>query len=64
MAQTTLSKKLNAWAHLIQMGKHGSYDCPPDLPYFKRSTKGKTKDVHSENKEEPAVRLVAILKSG
>ena len=53
-------EKLNAWAHLIQMGKHGSYDSPPDLPYFKRSTKGKTKDAHGKNEEEPAVRLVTI----
>ena len=52
-------EKLNAWAHLIQMGKHGSYDSPPDLPY-KRSTKGKTKDAHGKNKEEPAVHLVTI----
>ena len=25
---------LNAWAHLIQVGKHNSYDSPPNYPYF------------------------------
>ena len=27
-------EKLNAWAHLIHIGKHESHDTPPDLPYF------------------------------
>ena len=25
---------LNAWAHLIQIGKHSSYNTPPNYPYF------------------------------
>ena len=25
---------LNAWAHLIHVGKHSSYDTPPNYPYF------------------------------
>lgn len=28
-------EKLNAWAHMIDIGKHESYDVPPDLPYFR-----------------------------
>ena len=32
-------EKLNAWAHMIHMGKHASYDNPPDLPYFKKCSK-------------------------
>ena len=32
-------EKLRAWAHLIQMDKHGSYDLPPDMPYFKKGNK-------------------------
>ena len=32
---TYSTEKLSAWAHLIQMQKHSSYDCPPNLPYFK-----------------------------
>jgi len=31
---------LNAWAHLIKIGKHHSYDEPPDFPFFKK-LKGK-----------------------
>ena len=27
---------LNAWAHMIQMGKHSSYEDPPNYPYFGR----------------------------
>ena len=29
-------EKINAWAHVIDLGKHSSYDEPPDLPYFGR----------------------------
>ena len=28
-------EKLNAWAHLINIGKHDSYDEPPNYPFFK-----------------------------
>ena len=27
-------EKVNAWAHMINMGKHSSYDAPPNFPYF------------------------------
>jgi len=27
-------EKLNVWAHMIHMGKHASYEVPPNLPYF------------------------------
>lgn len=27
-------EQLNAWAHMIQIGKHCSLETPPDLPYF------------------------------
>ena len=33
-------EKLNAWAHLLHIGKHNSYETPPNLPYF-----GKQKSV-------------------
>ena len=33
-------ERLNAWAHMINMGKHSSKDDPPDLPFFgKKKTK-------------------------
>ena len=37
---------LNAWAHLIQVGKHSSYDNPPNYPYFTgcRSSQTSSKD--------------------
>jgi hypothetical protein len=36
-------EKLNARAHMIDIGKHDSYDVPPDLPYFRgRITKSPT----------------------
>ncbi len=28
-------EKLNAWAHMLDIGKHDSYETPPDLPYFR-----------------------------
>ena len=31
----------NAWAHLINVEKHGSYEDPPDLPYFRGFKKPK-----------------------
>ena len=34
-----IEEKLRAWAHLIQMDKHGLYDLPPDMPYFKKGNK-------------------------
>ncbi len=53
-------EKLNAWAYLIQMGKHGSYDCPPDLPYFKgKKSKAQDdkQDDHPVVTSRPAKRL-------
>ena len=32
-------EKLNAWAHMIDIGKHDSYETPPDLPYFRGKLK-------------------------
>lgn len=32
-------EQYNAWAHMINTGKHSSYDEPPELPYFKKSKK-------------------------
>ena len=29
-------EKLNCWAHMLNMGKHSSYDEPPDFPFFKK----------------------------
>lgn len=32
-------EQFNAWAHMIHTKKHGTYDVPPDLPYFTKSKK-------------------------
>lgn len=32
-------EKLHAWANLIQMKKHGSFDEPPDYPFFRGNKK-------------------------
>lgn len=29
-------EKLNCWAHMLNVGKHSSYDEPPDFPFFNR----------------------------
>ena len=29
-------EKLNCWAHMLNVGKHSSYDEPPDFPFFKK----------------------------
>ena len=29
-------EKLNCWAHMLNVGKHHSYDEPPDYPFFKK----------------------------
>ena len=34
----SFSEEKRAWAHLIQMQKHSSYD-PPDMPYLKKCNK-------------------------
>ena len=33
-------EKLNAWAHLLHMGKHDSYETPPNLPYIGKGGDG------------------------
>lgn len=42
-------EKLNAWAHLIHLGKHNSYETPPNLPYFG----GKKDKQKAETLQEP-----------
>jgi hypothetical protein len=28
-------EQLRAWSHLVEMGKHDSYEEPPDKPFFR-----------------------------
>ena len=48
-------EQLNAWAHMIQMGKHASTEEPPALPYF-----GKAR---APDKGSPEVGAQSILSS-
>ena len=32
-------EQVRAWAHMIQMNRHQSYDIPPDKPFFSEVTK-------------------------
>lgn len=34
-AKVFSDEQLRTWAHLIQMGKHSSYDTPPDKPFWR-----------------------------
>ena len=43
-------EQFNAWAHMIHIKKHTSYDVPPDLPYFKKRSSGV-----KANKDPPTV---------
>ena len=36
-------EQLRAWAHLIQMNKHDSYEEPPNKPFFRNTRKPKSK---------------------
>ena len=38
-------EKINAWAHMIHMGKHTSYTVPPNLPYFGKQKCGDSTEV-------------------
>lgn len=31
-------EQIRAWAHLLQMKKHDSYEHPPNKPFFKQTT--------------------------
>ena len=47
-------EQLRAWAHMIQLKKHDSYETPPDKPFFKSHKKAK---VLTENSLSPGKRI-------
>ena len=57
---------MNAWGHMIHMGKHSSYNEPPDFPFFRGSKKtasdhgspdGDKKSVANQSVDSPTKRL-------
>ena len=51
-------EKLNAWAHLLHIGKHDSYETPPNLPYFgKQKSSGSQKAQPVQLSSSPGKRL-------
>ena len=47
-------EQLNAWAHLVQSGKHASLDVPPGMPFFKGKKKKKDSNPPPINKQVPS----------
>ena len=45
-------EQLHAWAHMIHMKKHDSYECPPDKPFF-----GKLRKHAAETSLSPGKRI-------
>ena len=39
-------EQIRAWAHLIQMGKHDSYDTAPNKPFWKKPSVRKNATAH------------------
>ena len=56
-------ERLRMWAHLIQMGKHESYEVPPNQPFFK-DAKSRKKDKTTEGPpaQDPAGTCISPVK--
>ena len=54
-------EQFRAWAHMLQLKKHDSYDMPPNKPFFK--SRKQTNDVTALDKSlSPGKRISYILK--
>ena len=51
------SEQLRTWAHLIHMGKHTSYDEPPNKPFFKSANKTISRSDSQADSISPAKKL-------
>ena len=56
-------EKYNCWAHMIHVGKHTSYDMPPDLPYFRGTKKPRTQESDSSSSSQPSPPTVITFPS-
>ena len=45
-------EQMRAWSHLIQMGKHTSYEDPPDKPFFRGRNRNKPSTPDAKTKEK------------
>ena len=43
---------MHAWSHLIQMGKHTSYEDPPDKPFFQGRNRNKPSTPDAKTKQK------------
>jgi len=50
-------EKIRMWGHLIQMGKHASYDDPPNLPFFCKDKKSVASSSSCSQGVSPSKRL-------
>lgn len=46
-------ERLRMWTHLIQMGKHESYESPPNQPFFKDAKSRKKSKDTEESVQDP-----------
>jgi hypothetical protein len=55
-------ERLRMWAHLIQMGKHDSYEVPPNQPFFKGAKSRKTDKTTEGPAQDPAGTCISPVK--
>ena len=58
------SEQLRAWAHLLQMKKHESYEKPPDKPFFRNTRQGKKshpRELAQQNSGMPSDSVVGFI---
>lgn len=46
-------EKLNIWAHMLHIEKHGSLDVPPNVPYFTRAHQSSQQKSVSQSTSSP-----------
>jgi len=50
-------KQLRAWSHLLEMGKHDSYEEPPDKPFFRGRKRSTASSSEAQGEEPMPVRM-------
>lgn len=60
-------EQLRSWAHLIQMGKHTSYNTPPDKPFWrvrKTPSNSGSNNASTSQDTQPSVSTVVTISPG